>query len=34
MKLELNMWLNKSTGGYSKEARGLRAKTEDGGLIS
>jgi hypothetical protein len=33
MKLGLNLWLNKNTGGYSKEARGLRAKIEDDGFF-
>ena len=28
MKLGLNLWLNKSTGGYSKETRDLCAKTK------
>jgi hypothetical protein len=34
MKLGLILLLNKSTGGYLKETRGLRAKTQDDGLIS
>jgi hypothetical protein len=34
MKLGLNLCLNKSPGGYSKETRDLCAKTEDIGLIS
>jgi hypothetical protein len=29
MKLGLILWLFKSTGGYLKETRGLRAKTQD-----
>jgi hypothetical protein len=32
-EIRANYVIKKSTGGYLKETRGLRAKTQDGGLI-